>query len=274
MTEVVHAVEGKVIAITGAASGIGEALARCFVSHGAAALALTDINGPGAESLATQLQQEHDVPVFVNATDVSDEAQMVTFIDNAEAAVGPLDLFCGNAGIFVFGGPEATNADWDRIMGVNVMAHVYASRVLVPRMLARGGGTFMLTVSAAGILTQIGSAPYSVTKAAALSFAEWLSITYGERGLTVHALCPQAVATAMTAGIDGGGVAGVDGMLSADDVASAALDGLATGALRILPHPEVAEYGRRRADDNERWLRGMRRLQAMFNDFVPPVPGS
>ncbi len=144
------------------------------------------------------------------------------------------------------------------------MAHVYAARNLVPKMVARGEGYLLNTASAAGLLTQIGSAPYSVTKHAALALAEWLAVTYGDRGLKVSALCPQAVESKMTAGVEGGGVAGIDGMLSPEEVADAVVAGLADERFLILPHPEVVEYFRRKADDYDRWLAGMRRLQARF----------
>jgi len=188
----------------------------------------------------------------------------VAAIDRTEEELGPIDLFCSNAGILVIGGEQVPDDDWQRIFDVNVMAHIYAARRLVPAMIARGGGYLLNTCSAAGLLTQIGSAPYSVTKHAALGFAEWLAITYGDQGLSVSALCPQAVESKMTAGVEGGGVAGVDGMLSPEDVAQAVVDGLASEEFLILPHPEVAEYFRRKAGDYERWLRGMRRLQARF----------
>jgi short-subunit dehydrogenase len=141
---------------------------------------------------------------------------------------------------------------------------VWAARALVPRMLARGGGTLLQTASAAGLLTQIGSAPYAVTKHAAVAFAEWLSITYGGQGLEVAVLCPQAVRTRMTDGVENGGVAGVDGMIEPEDVAAAAIAGLESGRFLILPHPTVAEYVRRKAADHDRWIRGMRRLQERF----------
>jgi NAD(P)-dependent dehydrogenase (short-subunit alcohol dehydrogenase family) len=174
-------------------------------------------------------------------------------------------LFCSNAGVFTFGGADASDDDWNLSLDVNVMAHVYAARVLVPRMLERGGGYLLQTASAAGLLTQIGSAPYSVTKHAALAFAEWLAITYGARGLKVSVLAPQAVNTAMTAGVPGGGVAGVDGMLEADEVAREVVRGLDEEQFLILPHPQVLEYFRRKASDYERWLAGMRRLQSRFD---------
>jgi NAD(P)-dependent dehydrogenase (short-subunit alcohol dehydrogenase family) len=196
--------------------------------------------------------------------DVSIEADIVSTIERTEQEIGPIDLFCSNAGILIIGGEQVPDDDWRRIFDVNVMAHIYAARHLVPRMTERGGGYLLNTCSAAGLLTQIGSAPYSVTKHAALAFAEWLAITHGEQGLKVSALCPQAVESKMTAGFEGGGVAGVDGMLSPEDVAQAVVDGLAAEQFLILPHPEVVEYFRRKADDYERWLRGMRRLQARF----------
>jgi NAD(P)-dependent dehydrogenase (short-subunit alcohol dehydrogenase family) len=197
-------------------------------------------------------------------TDVSIERDLIELIDRTEADVGPIDLFCSNAGILSIGGPEVPDGEWRQILDVNVMAHVWAARQMVPRMLDRGGGYLLNTASAAGLLSQIGSAPYTVTKHAALSFAEWLSITYGDRGLKVSALCPQAVDTAMIGGTDEGGVAGVDGVLSPEAVAEAVIDGLAHERFLILPHPEVADYARRKADDHERWLAGMRRLQSRF----------
>ena len=197
-------------------------------------------------------------------TDVRDEHQIAALVTAAEARYGPIDLFCSNAGIVVEGGEDASDAGWERSIAVNLMAHVYAARVLVPRMLARGGGYLLNTASAAGLLTQIGSAPYSVTKHGAVAFAEWLSITYGDEGLKVSVLCPQAVRTNMTAGTVEGGVAGVDGMLEPDAVAAAVVAGLETEEFLILPHPVVADYFRRKADDYDRWLRGMRRLQARY----------
>jgi NAD(P)-dependent dehydrogenase (short-subunit alcohol dehydrogenase family) len=256
-------ITGKVIVVTGAASGIGRGLVRRFASEGAAAVVAVDHDGEGAGAVAEELAGTGVAGLGLRA-DVSNEADLVAAIDRTETSFGPIDLFCSNAGILVIGGEQVPDDDWRRIFDVNVMAHIYAARHLVPRMTARGGGYLLNTCSAAGLLTQIGSAPYSVTKHAALGFAEWLAITYGEQGLVVSALCPQAVESKMTAGVEGGGVAGVDGMLSPEDVAQAVVDGLADESFLILPHPEVAEYFRRKADDYERWLRGMRRLQARF----------
>ena len=253
----------KVIVVTGAASGIGRGLARRFAAEGAAAVVAVDYDGDGAVAVAEEIAATGIGSLGLRA-DVSVEADIVSTIDQTEAAFGPIDLFCSNAGILVIGGEQVPDDDWQRIFDVNVMAHIYAARHLVPRMTARGNGYLLNTCSAAGLLTQIGSAPYSVTKHAALGFAEWLAITYGDQGLVVSALCPQAVESKMTAGVEGGGVAGVDGMLSPEDVARAVVDGLAAEEFLILPHPEVAEYFRRKAGDYERWLRGMRRLQSRF----------
>jgi NAD(P)-dependent dehydrogenase (short-subunit alcohol dehydrogenase family) len=256
-------ITGKVIAVTGAASGIGRGLARRFATGGAAAVVAIDYDAEGAAAVADEVAAAGVASLGLRA-DVSDEGDLVAAIERTEETFGPIDLFCSNAGILVIGGEQVPDDDWQRIFDVNVMAHIYAARHLVPRMTARGGGYLLNTCSAAGLLTQIGSAPYSVTKHAALGFAEWLAITYGDQGLVVSALCPQAVESKMTAGVEGGGVAGVDGMLSPEDVAQAVVDGLADESFLILPHPEVAEYFRRKADDYERWLRGMRRLQARF----------
>ena len=251
-------VRDRVCVVTGGASGIGRALARRFAADGARAVGVVDRDAKGAEAVA------ESVGGVGMPADVGREDDIRQVIDAVETRCGPIDLFCSNAGILVVGGPEVPNDDWQRIWDINVMAHVLAARHLVPRMLARGGGYLLQTASAAGLLSQVGSAPYAVTKHAAVAFAEWLAITYGDHGLKVSVLCPQAVRTAMTDGIPGGGVAGIDGMLEADLVAEAVIEGLAAERFLILPHPEVAEYVRRKGEDVERWLRGMRRLQARF----------
>lgn len=248
----------RVCVVTGGASGIGRALAARFVAEGARAVVVVDRDADGVRTVAAELGA-----VGMQA-DVAREDDVVRVIDDTETRCGPIDLFCSNAGILLLGGAEVPTEDWQRIWEVNVMAHVFAARHLVPRMLERGGGYLLQTASAAGLLSQIGSAPYSVTKHAAVGFAEWLSITYGERGLRVSVLCPQAVRTAMTEGIPGGGVAGVDGMLEPERLADAVVEGLADERFLILPHPTVAEYVRRKGEDVERWVRGMRRLQARF----------
>ncbi len=241
--------EGAHVVVTGAASGIGAALADRFEAEGARAVVRADV-------------QPRD---GVLACDVTKESDLGALIDGAEAKNGPIDLFCSNAGILGgFGFLEVRDDEWRHTIDVNVMAHIWAARQLVPRMVERGGGYLLNTASAAGLLTQIGAAPYAVTKHAAVAFAEWLAITYGDRGLKVSVLGPQAVRTAMTAGTESGGVAGIDGMLEPEAVADAVVAGLAAERFLILPHPEVAEYFRRKATDYDRWLAGMRRLQARF----------
>ena len=251
-------VEGKVIVVTGGASGIGRALARRFAAAGAA-VAVADVNERGVRELADELGAVHGL------LDVGSDEQVCHFINEVEDTLGPIDLFCSNAGISIAGGVEETsNDDWERIISINLMSHIYAARALVPRMIARGGGYLLNTASAAGLLSQIGSAGYSVTKHAAVAFAEYLAITYGDRGLRVSVLCPQAVRTAMTAGSDNGGVAGVDGMLEPEQVADTVLEAVNEERFLILTHPEVHEYMQRKAGDVDRWLGGMRRLQARY----------
>lgn len=250
-------VRDRLVVVTGAASGIGRALAHRFADAGARRVVVADRDTEGLERVAAEIGGVA-VP-----TDVSVEAEIASLIERTEAEHGPIDLFCSNAGILVVGGPEVPDDRWRQIIDVNVMAHVWSARHLLPRMLERGGGYLLNTASAAGLLSQIGSAPYTITKHAAVAFAEWLSITYGDRGIKVSVLCPQAVDTPMIGGTDGG-VAGVDGVLSPEEVAEATLAGLADERFLILPHEEVAEYVRRKADDRERWLAGMRRLQARF----------
>jgi NAD(P)-dependent dehydrogenase (short-subunit alcohol dehydrogenase family) len=249
--------DGKHVVITGGANGIGAAMALRFANEGARVV-VADLDEAPLMNVAAQTGGL-GVP-----TDVRHEHQIAALIAAAEAQYGPIDLFCSNAGIVVEGGEGASDAGWERSIAVNLMAHVYAARLLVPQMLARGDGYLLNTASAAGLLTQIGSAPYSVTKHGAVAFAEWLSITYGDGGLKVSVLCPQAVRTNMTAGTEAGGVAGVDGMLEPEAVADAAVVGLDEERFLILPHPVVADYFRRKADDYDRWLRGMRRLQATY----------
>ncbi len=251
----------KVAAVTGAASGIGRGLARELARDGVT-VAACDIDAEGAATVAGE------VSGIAVALDVADRSDMAAAIDQIEAELGPIDLFCANAGIMVPGGYEVAPDDWQRIWEVNVMAHVHSAAILVPRMIERGGGHLLHTASAAGLLAQIGSAPYTATKAAAIGFAEYLAITYGRRGIRVSVLCPQAVRTAMTAGIEDGGVAGLDGMLEPDQVARIAIDGVRRNEFLILPHPEVAEYARRKADDRQRWLAGMQRLSARFDDLA------
>ncbi len=248
----------KVIVVTGAGSGIGAAMIRRFAQERPAALVAVDLDDEhvravAASAAATPLQ-----------ADVAKEADVARVVTAVEAQHGRIDLFCSNAGILVLGGADTPNEQWQRTFDVNVMAHVYAARALLPGMLARGGGYLLNTASAAGLLTQLGSATYSVTKHAALAFAEWLAITHRDQGLKVSLLCPQAVRTAMLGDFADGGVAGVDGVMEPSQVADIVVDGLRDERFLILPHPEVAEYFRRKATDYDRWLAGMARLQRRF----------
>jgi len=251
----------KVVVVTGGGNGIGRALCRRFAAEGARGVVVADRDEAGARRTAEEIGGLA-VPV-----DVSDEADVVRLVEQATAAHGPIDLFCSNAGICVVGGVEASNADWQRAWEVNVLAHVYAARAVLPGMLARGAGYLLQTASAAGLLTQLGAAPYSVTKHSALALAEWLAITHGSAGIKVSCLCPQGVRTEMLHQ-GSGGLADLlrETALEPEAVAEAVLAGLAEERFLILPHPEVRDYFRRKADDHERWLRGMRRLQEKLGD--------
>lgn len=242
----------KVAVVTGAASGIGRAMCTCFAAKGAR-IVCVDMNGPGASAVAAEIGGH------AFAVDVADEAQIKTLIHTVENDIGPIDLFCSNAGIFMDGGPERSNEDWQRVWDINVMAHVVAARHLVPRMVARGGGYLLNTASAAGLLNQIGAAPYAVSKHAAVGFAEWLAFTHADDGVKVSVLCPQAVETAMTA--DGPGTAGMDGMISAQSVADACYHAIKNETFLILPHAEVLSYMGNKTADYDHWLRGMRKLK-------------
>lgn len=250
--------EGKHVVVTGGASGIGRALCERFAAEGARAVTVADLDAEGAQTVASRIGG------LAVALDVSDQAQVEALVAQSEQASGPIDLFCSNAGIFVMGGAEVPTNDWQKIWDVNLMSHVHAARAVLPSMIERGEGYLLNTASAAGLLSQIGSAPYAVTKHAAVAFAEWLSITHGDQGIKVSVLCPQAVETKMTAGTEGGGVAGVDGMIQPDEVASVVVEGLAAERFLILPHPSVATYMQRKTGDYDRWLAGMRRLQSRY----------
>jgi NAD(P)-dependent dehydrogenase (short-subunit alcohol dehydrogenase family) len=250
---------GKIAVVTGGAQGIGAALCERFAREGAAAVVVADLDAAGAEAVAAKIGGA------ANPCDVARESDILRLIDQTEFRFGPIDLFCSNAGIAVLdpdwdNPASASNDGWARSWAVNVMAHVYAARHLVPRMAARGGGYFLNTVSAAGLLSQIGSGPYSATKHAALGFAESLAINGRDRGIKVSVLCPQGVDTAMLRGIERG-VPDADGVLTPAAVADAVVAGLDAERFLILPHPEVATYVRRKADDPDRWLAGMARLR-------------
>jgi len=249
--------QDKVVVVTGGGNGIGRALCRRFAAEGAKAVIVADIKLDDARKVATEIGG------FEYAVDVASESEIQKLVGDVLKKYGQIDLFCSNAGIGVEGDCEVTNHDWQRIWDINTMAHVWASRYVLPGMLARKEGYLLQTVSAAGLLTQIGSAPYAVTKHAALALAEWLSITYGDQGIKVSALCPQGVKTRMLENAEfGGGTFLLEGALEPEQVADAVVKGLDAESFLILPHPEVLEYMRRKTADYDRWLRGMRRLQA------------
>jgi len=249
--------QDKVVVVTGGGHGIGRALCRRFAAEGARAVVVADIDHQAARKVAAEIGGS-DFTV-----NVASESEVQLLVDDVLKKHGQIDLFCSNAGIGVDGGCDVPDHNWQRIWDINVMAHVYAARAVLPGMLARKEGYLLQTVSAAGLLTQIGSAPYAVTKHAALSLAEWLSVTYGDQGIKVSALCPQGVKTRMLEQAEfGGGAFLMEGALEPEQVADAVVKGLDTEQFLILPHPEVLEYIRRKANDYDRWLRGMRRLQA------------
>ena len=250
-------VKDKIVVVTGAASGIGRALAHRFAREGAKLVVCSDLNAEGVRAVAAS------VGGVAFETNVAKEADIKHLIERVEADHGPIDLFCSNAGIGVGGGAEASDEGWQRIWDINVMAHVWAARHLVPLMAARGGGYLLNTSSAAGLLSQIGSAPYAVTKHAAVGLAEWLAITHGDQGIKVSVLCPQAVRTAMTAG-NPDGVASVDGMMEPDDLAEVVIKSLGAEDFLILPHPQVLEYMRRKTGDYNRWIGGMQKLNRQY----------
>lgn len=254
-------IASKVIVVTGGAHGIGRALCERFAKEGAKGVCVADLDEVAGRQVAQAIGG-----LFVRC-DVSDESQIKQLIAQTEHKFGAIDLFCGNAGISVADvnglAAGASNADWTRIWEINVMAHVYAARALVPAMVARGAGYFLITASAAGLLSQIGSAPYSVTKHAAVGFAESLAITHGEQGIQVSVLCPQGVLTNMTRDQGDTPQAG-DGMLQPEDVAESVVEGLAAGRFLILPHPQVLTYMQRKTGDYDRWLRGMQKFRRKF----------
>jgi NAD(P)-dependent dehydrogenase (short-subunit alcohol dehydrogenase family) len=252
-------VAGKVVVVTGGSSGIGRALAERCSDDGAKGVVVADLDQEGATDVATDLGN-----ALAIGCDVADPAHAGVLISAAEQAFGPVDLFCANAGVAV-GSDLATPSDWDLAIDVNVRAHISAAERLLPGWLERGSGYFLTTASAAGIVSQIGSAPYAVTKHAAVAFAEWLSITYGERGIGVSCLCPMGVNTPLLTGDDNVAtrvVTAAARVLEPEEVAEAVVDGLRDERFLILPHPEVGEYFQRKAADYDRWLAGMRRLQA------------
>jgi NAD(P)-dependent dehydrogenase (short-subunit alcohol dehydrogenase family) len=250
----------RVAVVTGGASGIGRALARRLADEGARGVVVADLDLAGARAVAAAIGER----ALAVECDVANAEQVAALVARTEDAFGSIDLFCANAGVAVGTDLDTPAADWDLAFAVNVRAHIHAAQALLPGWLDRGEGYFLATASAAGLLTQIGSAPYAVTKHATVAFAEWLSVSYGDRGVRVSCLCPMGVRTPMTDGdhLANDVVAAAGPMLEPDEVADAVVDGLRAERFLILPHPEVLTFLRRKADDYDRWLAGMRRLQA------------
>ncbi|MGN6694376.1 MAG: SDR family oxidoreductase [Aquihabitans sp.] len=263
----------RVAVVTGGAKGIGFALAQAFLDEGARHVVVADLAQADVDAAASSLGERASGV----AVDVSDRAGIAALVAGVEDEHGPIDLFVSNAGIGTGAGVDASDEVWDRIWKVNVLAHVYAAEAVLPSMLARGEGYLLSTASAAGLLSQIGDLPYSATKHAAVAVAEWLAITYGSQGITVSCLCPQGVRTDLLA--NAMGISSVEtvvsqGLLEPADVARSVVDAVRAEEFLILPHPEVAEYYRRRATDPDRWLAGMARLQARILGTLDEAPGA
>jgi NAD(P)-dependent dehydrogenase (short-subunit alcohol dehydrogenase family) len=251
-------IQGKVVIVTGGASGIGKALCERFAADGAHGVVVADLDGAGAQAVAATIG---GLGVQV---DVSSEPEVQRLVQTATERFGQVDVFCSNAGIIVRADEDASNAQWQRHWDVNLMAHVYAARAVLPQMLARGEGYLVQTASAAGLLGQVNAAPYSVTKHAAVGFAEWLSMAYGQRGIGVSCLCPQGVLTPMLMGQDGAQRSRSflgDGAVTPEAVAIEVINAMRDERFLVLPHPEVLTFLQRKVADIDRWLRGMRRLR-------------
>lgn len=251
-------IKGKTVIVTGAATGIGLALAQRFKDEGAACVAMCDVDDVGIRSAA---KRTGGIPY---TCDVTDPVKVAAVVQAIEEQFGRVDLYCANAGIMAWGGVDVPDSAWRRSMEVNVLAHVYAARACLPGMIANGHGYFLNTVSAAGLHSQIGAAAYSASKHAAIGFAEWLAISHGHQGIRVTVLCPQAVKTSMIDDREDGGVAGLDGVLSPEQIADCSVAAIREERFLALPHPTVLTYFRNKAADYDRWLKGMQRLRDQF----------
>ncbi|MGI9322515.1 MAG: SDR family oxidoreductase [Pseudomonadales bacterium] len=260
--------DDRIAVITGAGSGIGRALAVRFAQRGARHVVCTDLNEDDAEATAQMI----GAGASSAALDVAEEKAIEDLVEQTEDEIGNIDIFVSNAGYGQGGGLELPTGDWERMMRVHTWSHLAAARAVIPYMVARGGGYLLNTASAAGLLTQMDSGPYAVSKHAALAFSEWVAINYGDQGIGVSVLCPQAVRTNISAnaikndnaeeGLDMIGQASADGVLEPEVVADACIEAMAEGRFLVLPHPQVATYFQRKANDYDRWLNGMRRFKA------------
>ena len=258
-------VKGKRVIVTGAALGIGKAMTKSFLDSGAEVV-IVDINEEALKETAS------DLDVKCITADVSSEDAVKDIISASNASMGGIDIFCSNAGVAGESGLfNTTEKDWLNIWGVNVMSHIYAAKHTLPQMLEQGSGHFVNTASAAGLLTQIGAAGYSVTKAAAVSFAEWLKITYGTKGIGVSCLCPQGVRTSMVEDAPGivSALVGIDGIMETTDVANDVVNAIESEQFLIAPHEKVLDYIKMKAQDYDRWIEGMQNLQTQLLDSFP-----
>ncbi len=261
--------DGKVALITGAGNGIGAALARRFATEGAGGLLLADLDGPAAHRVAAEVTAAAPgTRVVAQQVDVADRSAIERMVATAADELGPIDLLCSNAGIGTGQGLDADADAWARSWDVNVLAHVHAARAVIPGMVERGGGYVLATCSAAGLLTMVGDAPYTVTKHAAVAFAEWLAVTYGPQGIGVSALCPQGVNTnLLNEGLEEGALAtrivrSAAEVIEPEQVADAVVVGLAAERFLILPHADVHEHLRHKVADPDRWIGALQRFAA------------
>lgn len=273
-------IQGRIAVVTGAAGGIGGALLRALLDAGAEAVVATDLSRAGVEAVAADLHGDagHGGAgggrVFPRVLDVSDGAATRRLVEEIEDTLGPIDLWFANAGISGGGGPEAPDEVWQRQWDVNLMAHVHATRALLPGWVARGEGHLVTTASMAGILTSLGDGVYAATKHAAVGYAEWLAITYGDKGVRVSCVCPGAVDTAMLRGGAGGdagkatAVIGGGDVLAPAEAAARIVAGVLEDRMLIYTHPDMHELVVRKAQDPDRWIRGMRRRWARAQDLL------
>lgn len=248
-------IKDKVVVVTGGGNGIGAAMCRRFAKEGAADVIVSDLDPAAADRVAAEISGR------AIACDVSSEPEVQALVDQTIQQCGRIDVFCSNAGITVKGGLECPNEDWTRMWDVNVMSRLYAARAVVPKMLEQGNGYLVHTASAAGVLTEIGSASYSVTKHADVALAEWLSVCYGRQGIDVSCVCPLGVTTDFLDNDDPIHRYLHLHAITADDVATSVVEGMAEKRFLILPHPEVAEFFSMKTDDHDRWISGMQRLR-------------